>query len=270
MRLRASIATLLLTAFLSGAVHAAPITHLTGVNEATSEWFETDGTWALTLAAYCYEGFGFVEATVFNEAMEEVGVVTVLGEGIGRSVFEGAPGKYFVEVYTSFWHVYNWEVLVESGEGSEYAIGAPLLTVSHAEHVHASAEAAAAAEVLASEATESVDIWDGIFTVEQARRGLTEYETNCAVCHGSDLVSADGYAPDLTGFMFTSRWYGVSVADRFERIQTTMPLGNPGSLTDQEVVDILAHILSLNKFPAGENELAPGPGLGSIIIEPQD
>jgi mono/diheme cytochrome c family protein len=270
MNLRTTIATLLLAALLGGAAQAAMLTHMTGVNSETSEWFEADGTWALTLAATCYEGFGYVEATVFNEAREQVGVVTVMGEGIQRGVFEGAPGKYFVEIYTSYWHVYNWELLVETGEGSAYEVGAPLLTVSHAEHGQAQADAAAAAEVLAAASTEPIDIWDGVYTLAQASRGLTAFETNCAICHGSDLVSADGYAPDLTGFMFTSRWYGVTVANRFERIQTTMPLGNPGSLDDQDVVDILAHIFHLNKFPAGDAELEPGPTLERIVIGPKD
>jgi S-disulfanyl-L-cysteine oxidoreductase SoxD len=267
MRLRTTMATLLLTALLGAGAHAATLTHLTGVNSETSEWFEADGTWALTLAATCYEGFGYVEATVFNENAEQVGVVTVMGEGIERGVFEAAPGRYYIEVYTSYWHVYNWELLVEEGTGGDYAVGSPLLTVSHADHEQAQADAA---EVLASEDSGPIDIWDGIFTPEQARRGLTAFETNCAVCHGSDLVSADGYAPDLTGFMFTSRWYGVSVADRFERILTTMPLGNPGSLDDGDVVDILAHIFNVNKFPAGDAELEPGPHLERIVIGPKD
>jgi len=264
--------TWLLAAVLYGTVQAAPLAHLTGVNSESGQWFEAEGTWALTLAAYCYEGFGFVSATVFDENLAELGVVTVLGEGVQRSVFETPPGKYYIEVYTSYWHVYNWEVLAEEGEGSDYAVGTALFVVSHADHERAVADRAdaAAAELLASATTEPLDIWDGIFTAAQVQRGLTAYETNCALCHGSDLVSADGYAPDMTGFMFTSRWYGVSVADRFDRIQSTMPQGNPGSLDDQDVADILAYILSSNRFPAGDVELEAGEHLDQIIIGPKD
>ena len=98
MRRFATTTLLIVLSLLVGAVHAAPLIHLTGVNEAESEWFEAEGTWALTLAAYCSEGFGYVEATVFDEDDRLVGVVTVMGEGVERGVFEGQPGRYYVEI----------------------------------------------------------------------------------------------------------------------------------------------------------------------------
>ena len=44
-------------------------------------------------------------------------------------------------------------------------------------------------------------------------------------------------------------------------ISTTMPEGNPGSLSSREYVDILAFLLRLNDYPAGEEELPPDSSL---------
>ena len=40
-----------------------------------------------------------------------------------------------------------------------------------------------------------------------------------------------------------------------QRVQTTMPLTAPGSLTPQQTADVIAYVLSFNKFPAGATEL---------------
>ena len=47
-----------------------------------------------------------------------------------------------------------------------------------------------------------------------------------------------------------------------------MPEDNPGSLKQQEYADILAYFLSLNAYPTGDAELAPGAGpMANIKIE---
>jgi hypothetical protein len=38
----------------------------------------------------------------------------------------------------------------------------------------------------------------------------------------------------------------------------TMPQNAPGSLTAPEYIDVLAHVLSLNKYPAGDVDLGKG------------
>ena len=62
-------------------------------------------------------------------------------------------------------------------------------------------------------------------------------------------------APELFGDDFNQRWDGLSVGDLFELISVTMPQNDPGSLTAQEYVDILAYVLNGGGFPAGEAEL---------------
>src|SRR3954468_14529659 len=56
---------------------------------------------------------------------------------------------------------------------------------------------------------------DGVFTEEQANRGATAYNTNCAGCHGSTLRSTDREVPNLTGDSF-KRWFGRTLGEKFE------------------------------------------------------
>jgi hypothetical protein len=47
----------------------------------------------------------------------------------------------------------------------------------------------------------------------------------------------------------------LTLGDLFDRIRKTMPQTKPGSLTRQQNADVLAFMLSVNKFPAGKTEL---------------
>jgi len=105
-----------------------------------------------------------------------------------------------------------------------------------------------------SQAPETRSVWDGVFTEEQAKRGEEMYRKECASCHGDTLVGGGGAAA-LTGGTFLSNWNGLTVGDLFDRIRKTMPQGSPGKLTRQQDADILAYLLSFNKFPAGKTEL---------------
>ena len=108
--------------------------------------------------------------------------------------------------------------------------------------------------------------WDGVFTEEQAARGAEQYEQECAQCHLEDLLG-DGIAPSLIGTPFHFRWSELSVGDMLVAIRTTMPQGAPASLSPQAYVDIVAYMLSVNDFPAGDMELPTDQtALESIII----
>jgi S-disulfanyl-L-cysteine oxidoreductase SoxD len=100
----------------------------------------------------------------------------------------------------------------------------------------------------------SRSVWDGVYTVEQAKRGSDTYMAECASCHGTDLTGGDS-APPLMGGEFTSNWNGLTVGDLFERLRTSMPANNPGKLSRDKNADILAFLLSVNQFPAGKSEL---------------
>ena len=97
---------------------------------------------------------------------------------------------------------------------------------------------------------------DGIYTEAQAQRGATLYAEQCASCHGEDMMGVADLFPALIGDTFVTNWQGKSVGELFEKISTTMPGLDPGSLTPEQVADLVAHTLSVSKYPAGTTELA--------------
>ena len=107
---------------------------------------------------------------------------------------------------------------------------------------------------------------DSVYTAAQAARGETVYSASCASCHAPDL-SGKGQASSLAGRDFNDAWNGQSLADLFERIQTTMPADAPGTLKPAETADVIAFLLSKASFPAGDSELpAEAPALKEITF----
>ncbi len=99
---------------------------------------------------------------------------------------------------------------------------------------------------------------NGIYGEEQAKRGKVQYSQSCSACHLENL-SGNGPAPALVGQGFLQHWEGRSVGDLFDRIRTTMPQNNPGSLSGEAYLDIIAYLLQSNDFPAGQQELKNAP-----------
>jgi quinoprotein glucose dehydrogenase len=107
----------------------------------------------------------------------------------------------------------------------------------------------------------------GVYTAEQAKKGAATYKTECAACHGDTLAGQDPI-PGLEGADFVARW--KNVGELFEKTSTTMPALAPGSLSGPQVAEVIAHILSVNKYPAGSAELPSTPeALTAIKIEPR-
>ncbi len=97
-------------------------------------------------------------------------------------------------------------------------------------------------------------VWDGVYSTEQLQRGRVLYDERCASCHGAALNGLD-VAPALAGGAFQSNWTGLTVGDLAERIRISMPQGNEGSLSRQQVSDIIAAIFAVNEYPAAQVEL---------------
>ena len=118
-------------------------------------------------------------------------------------------------------------------------------------------------------------VWDGVFTDVQAERGRATYPGACGLCHGRRLNGAPDdpdmrSTPPLARARFLRNWDGRSLATLFEYARATMPEDNPGSLTDEEYVDVIAYMLSVGGMPAGEAELRPDLGrLARVVIEQQ-
>ena len=97
-------------------------------------------------------------------------------------------------------------------------------------------------------------VWTGVYTEAQAKRGLEKYTQVCSNCHQADLSGSD-QAPGLVGGEFLDRWEGQSVGDLADRIRTSMPQDDIGSLNVQMSADLTAYVLQANKLPAGQDEL---------------
>lgn len=112
---------------------------------------------------------------------------------------------------------------------------------------------ACAAVLLRAQSAPSV--WDGIYSEAQATRGEAAYNKDCASCHGAKLQGRS-QAPPLSGAEFTMNWNGASVAELFDKMQSSMPADQPGRLSPLQNAEILAFLLKANQFPAGARELA--------------
>ncbi len=94
----------------------------------------------------------------------------------------------------------------------------------------------------------------GIYTADQAHRGQALYKAQCTSCHG-DALDGTGPYPPLSGNDFLSKYQGQPALNVYDMIQKLMPATAPGSLTRPQAADLLAYILSYNKFPPGKTEL---------------
>ncbi len=110
---------------------------------------------------------------------------------------------------------------------------------------------------------ENKSIWAGVYTAAQASRGQAIYAGECSRCHRDDLSGAGGV---LIGNHFMDQWREDSLKNFFTTLRQTMPANAPSSLSEQEYLDIVAYVLQMNDFPAGEKELT-GETVASIRIE---
>ena len=98
-------------------------------------------------------------------------------------------------------------------------------------------------------------VLDGIYTDAQATRGDKVYADNCAVCHGPKLAGTDTAGPPLAGADFTNGYKDMSAGALLNKISMDMPANAPGTLTPEQYADVMAFVLNVNKYPAGQTEL---------------
>ena len=94
---------------------------------------------------------------------------------------------------------------------------------------------------------------DGVYSDAQAVRGAAVYDVACTGCHRADLGGASG--PSLREQRFAREFAGKDLKTLFTKVATTMPRNAPASLGDNVYLDIVAHLLKENGFPAGSHEL---------------
>ena len=127
-----------------------------------------------------------------------------------------------------------------------------------------------------ADAEPAASVWDGVFTEAQAARGRQIYFGACGLCH---VAAAERRSRRFPTWCPRPRWRGRascacgdgrSLATLLAYTRLTMPEDNPGSLAEQEYVDVVAYMLSMSRMPAGEGELpADSGGLANIVIRPR-
>lgn len=97
-------------------------------------------------------------------------------------------------------------------------------------------------------------IWDGVYTMQQAKRGEALYADNCSRCHGDELEGDE--APALETEELFKDWKGYTLADLYKRVRDSMPYDSPGILTPSQSADALAYVLNRNRLPAGQQPMS--------------
>jgi quinoprotein glucose dehydrogenase len=73
-------------------------------------------------------------------------------------------------------------------------------------------------------------------------------------------------SPALAGEEFRATWDSQKLRKLYSRILSTMPVDNPGTLTEKTVLDIVAYLLEANGFPGGTAALEHADDLNPILF----
>jgi mono/diheme cytochrome c family protein len=106
--------------------------------------------------------------------------------------------------------------------------------------------AATAGLSVAVAAQDKKSVKAGVYTAAQADRGQTLFRSKCASCHAPNRFTDD---------LFYTSFAGKPLWEMFDVISDTMPEDDPGGMKKEEYADVIAYLLKLNKFPAGDVEL---------------
>ena len=109
---------------------------------------------------------------------------------------------------------------------------------------------------VAVSAQEKKSVKAGVYTAAQADRGTTVFRSKCASCHAPNRFTDD---------LFYSSFAGKPLWEMFDVISDSMPEDNPGSLKKEEYADVIAYLLKLNNFPAGQADLPTDKEALSLI-----
>lgn len=93
-----------------------------------------------------------------------------------------------------------------------------------------------------------------LYTDAQAQSGAALYTQHCAMCHGAAIP----------GRTFAKPGTNASIGGIFGIMVTNMPLNQPGSLTQEQYVDIMAYALQKNGYASGGQALNNQQALSSM------
>jgi mono/diheme cytochrome c family protein len=107
---------------------------------------------------------------------------------------------------------------------------------------------------------------DRVYSEAQAGRGKAVYEKECANCHMADL-RGEGFAPPLVDAPFAQRWRNGKLGDLLTIVNATMPADRPNTLTPAQYAEVVAYLLKMNGYPAGEQPLSEKPAdLAQVVF----
>jgi S-disulfanyl-L-cysteine oxidoreductase SoxD len=106
----------------------------------------------------------------------------------------------------------------------------------------------------------------GVYSEAQAKNGQTIYHQVCAGCHQDNLEGGE-HAPPLKGDAFWKEWDKQKARLLYRRIISTMPLDDPGSLPEKDVIDVVAYLLQVNGMPAGGKAIEKADDLNDITLD---
>jgi glucose dehydrogenase len=98
-----------------------------------------------------------------------------------------------------------------------------------------------------------------IFQLQAQPIQLTDYQQHCARCHLSIEVEQ----------RLRNDWYGKTAQELFERMRTRMPIDNPGSLTNEQYLELTGEFLALGGTVLPETALTLN-NLSDWIIAPRE
>jgi mono/diheme cytochrome c family protein len=88
---------------------------------------------------------------------------------------------------------------------------------------------------------------DGVYTLRQANTGKDVFASACQSCHSPTFHATP---------TFRSKWTGRTLGELFGYMRREMPQTDPGMMTDEEYLDVLAYMLRINGMPTGNAPLA--------------
>ena len=92
------------------------------------------------------------------------------------------------------------------------------------------------------------------YTAEQAEAGAVVYGTACAGCHLQEMRGS-AEAPELAGPSFRSGWGSQPIGVFLDYTRRSMPVSDPGSLSDEEYAAVAAYIIQENGVGSGAQRL---------------
>ena len=102
-----------------------------------------------------------------------------------------------------------------------------------------------------------------VYNETQAKRGEPIFKEKCTECH---VEGGATWGAALTGKAFWLEWDKKKARSLYSTIISTMPQSSPGTLSEKDVLAVVAYILHANGLPAGSKELESPNELNNVTL----